>query len=551
MGHQTTQPFIDQPQYTQPFFYQDSLQGQPQVFYLQPQPMQYSYSNSTSVCEGSEPLFTYSINQPQSLAITASMPLENADFDRVSYSCPIQSSDGSITPSITADPSVVMGSGGGFFADAPAMTISPTSLQRTPIDPEHSPLTSVSDTESFAPQQIDTEETSRKRRMSCAEIKELTMVSGRQDSGLAQAAPVSSRKRSRQDQGECSLTPSATTTPGSQSGSQDTTQNWETVDRVPDQPKTVLANTLRKQLGMSKKKHAPPGGFKPWNTSPASSHLPSGSDCINPITGEVSLPNLENLTKEEIRKVKNRASAQRSRTRKSEQAFELRLENAKLMERLESVKQVLRDARPDLCASMALDRPEPPLLSLDHAPAVHVDELSSQEDERSHMQMLIHGLRDQLDTERNQRIAAEQKIAKLQCQIKSLSTTIIDTPPISPPGVVVAKMTLDQVAERENALRIVDATSEMSQVEFDRNIPLSLSEAPAVCKFEPPPAHTRYAGPLKRSPSSAFLKREDHGGETLSAILPGNANEADLLFVSINEFPHESLSDSLVPLRTC
>lgn len=86
-----------------------------------------------------------------------------------------------------------------------------------------------------------------------------------------------------------------------------------------------------------KKKIPPPGGFKPWNTSPSSSHLPSGSACINPVTGEVELPPMENLTKEEIRKVKNRASAQRSRTRKGELLGGLMEEVNRLRERLREV----------------------------------------------------------------------------------------------------------------------------------------------------------------------------------------------------------------------
>jgi hypothetical protein len=89
--------------------------------------------------------------------------------------------------------------------------------------------------------------------------------------------------------------------------------------------------------GNKKKKVPPPGGFKPWNTSPSSSHLPSGSACINPVTGEVELPPMDNLTKEEIRKVKNRASAQRSRTRKGELLGGLMDEVNRLRERLRDV----------------------------------------------------------------------------------------------------------------------------------------------------------------------------------------------------------------------
>ncbi|GHJ84441.1 hypothetical protein NliqN6_0843 [Naganishia liquefaciens] len=522
MDQQNAHLFMDQ-QYTQPFFYQDSPQGQPQVIYLQPQPMQYSYSNPTSMCEGQEALFTYSVNQPQSPAGFATMLADNEKYENAGYSFPIHSSDGSITPSVTADPSVVMG--GSYLADAPTMTISPTSLQRTPINPEHSPLTSVSDTECFAPQRLDIKDATRKRRLSCEELIEARSVTGQQDPDRDQAAPVP-RKRSRKDKGDCASTSSAATTPAPQSQSQNANQTWPIVDSAKDQTKAALAETLRKKLGIGKKKHAPPGGFKPWNTSPASSHLPSGSDCINPITGEVSLPNLENLTKEEIRKVKNRASAQRSRTRKSEQAFELRLENAKLMERLESLKQVLRDSRPDLCASMALDRPEPPLLSLEHVPAIGIDGLLLQEDEKSHMQMLIQGLRDQLDAERNQRVAAEQMVAKLQRQIESISSEDMATPPISPPGVVVPKMTLDQVAERENALRIVDASSEI--VEPHHDLVHSLPAGAVLCKLESPPAQTRYIEPLLPSRSSGTCGRR--GEEGKATVLATQAFNANLVF---------------------
>lgn len=155
--------------------------------------------------------------------------------------------------------------------------------------------------------------------------------------------------------------------------------------------------------------------FKPWNTSPASSHLPSGSACINPVTGEVELPDLQNLTKEEIRKVKNRASAQRSRTRKSEQAVTLREENAKLRHQIEVLNAKIEGREPNPESVNALAAAA--RLELDH------------DEEKAAMQNMIQALRDEVMRERHAREMAEHEIARLHAHVEGRPLAAIHHPP--------------------------------------------------------------------------------------------------------------------------
>jgi hypothetical protein len=377
---------------------------------------------------------------------------------------------------------------------------------------------------------------SKKRRMSSDH-------GNQEDSTLSNANSVadqygdqsskSARKRSRKTKTEEPAAPgdTATASPVSCSAfeTQNSMQSWTTVEDT----KSALATTLHKHHGTSKKKNPPPGGFKPWNTSPASDHLPSGSECINPITGEVSLPNLENLTKEEIRKVKNRASAQRSRTRKTEQTYELRLENAKLMERIEALKKSLKDVRPDLCVSLALDKPEPSLLSSDNSLAMRCEGTFHEDEEKQHMQMLIHGLRSQLDSERNQRVAAERKISYLEREIEMLAFASSTTPSIS----TASKLTLDQVAERENAIRIVYPANDLPHVDMDDDVLCSVTSSPVLHK---PTSVTVSACAARPSKSERFaasvvapqIKSETEQPTTIVKTLTSSEQAGALMFVS-------------------
>jgi hypothetical protein len=155
-----------------------------------------------------------------------------------------------------------------------------------------------------------------------------------------------------------------------------------------------------------KKKIPPPGGFKPWNTSPSSSHLPSGSACINPVTGEVELPPMDNLTKEEIRKVKNRASAQRSRTRKGELLGGLMDEVNRLRERLRDVTNGAEGGDGD-DASMGAEE----FLRKTHmargGSVMSSSGSMGRDEEKEGMKMLIERLRAEVDKERKARETAE------------------------------------------------------------------------------------------------------------------------------------------------
>lgn len=441
-------------------------------------------------------------------------------------------SDGCLTPPVAADPSAVMGNGSLFFGMAPAMTISPSSLHSSEL--EHS--SSLSDVDAFVNPQVDrvTDTAGKKRRMTSED-------GNRNESGVSRASSVEqeqssqkSRKRSRKVKTEeqTGSPPLVSRTP---LGMQDSSQIWTMADQSAADSKAAVTASLRKQHSTAgKKKNPPPGGFKPWNTSPASSHLPSGSECINPITGEVSLPNLENLTKEEIRKVKNRASAQRSRTRKTEQTYELRVENAKLMERIEALKQALNDARPDLCASLALDKPEPSLLSLDNN--MRYEGVFHDDEEKQHMQMLINGLRSQLDAERNQRVVAEQKISNLERELEMLATPSSTTSSIPVPVAIPSRLTLDQVAERENAVHESFPIRTSRRVGVDDGVLRSVSTSP-VFHQAPMMAPAFPVGASKTEQPFSFRNavaiKSENDETSASITTPSNTEEkCALMFVS-------------------
>ena len=172
-------------------------------------------------------------------------------------------------------------------------------------------------------------------------------------------------------------------------------------DSVDGKSRTKSFNGLNK-----KKKIPPPGGFKPWNTSPSSSHLPSGSACINPVTGEVELPPMDNLTKEEIRKVKNRASAQRSRTRKGELLGGLMDEVNRLRERLRDVTNGAEGGDGD-DASMGAEE----FLRKTHmargGSVMSSSGSMGRDEEKEGMKMLIERLRAEVEKERKARESAE------------------------------------------------------------------------------------------------------------------------------------------------
>ena len=191
-----------------------------------------------------------------------------------------------------------------------------------------------------------------------------------------------------------------------------------------------------------KKKIPPPGGFKPWNTSPSSSHLPSGSACINPVTGEVELPPMDNLTKEEIRKVKNRASAQRSRTRKGELLGGLMDEVNRLRERLRDVTNGAEGGDGD-DASMGAEE----FLRKTHmargGSVMSSSGSMGRDEEKEGMKMLIERLRAEVDKERKARESAEaqswmwkNKHDQLLTNItlgagKTINPGLVSDPPVS------------------------------------------------------------------------------------------------------------------------
>lgn len=524
-----------QPQYyAQQTFYQDPMQEQPHSFYLQSVPtMQRSYSTHPSIPDGQEQMFAYACGPQQPTFLPSNVLCDNGLMVvQAGHEFAINHLEGSVTPPEAADPSALMGNGSVFFGTGPAMTISPSSLHSSDIDQS----SSLSEVEAFVSPQLDqvNDCNSKKRRMTSEDghQQEISRAGPAAEQSVEQSSPKS-RKRSRKVKAE-----EQTETPPLASCSALATQDsplWTTAIPSSQDSKAAVTVTLRKPHGgAGKKKNPPPGGFKPWNTSPASSHLPSGSDCINPITGEVVLPNLENLTKEEIRKVKNRASAQRSRTRKTEQTYELRVENTKLMERIEALKKALNEARPDLCASLALDRPEPTLLAADNT--MRFDGQFTEDEEKQHMQMLINGLRSQLDAERNQRVAAEQKISTLQRELETLSSASTVTSPafVSVPVAIPSKLTLDQVAERENAVPDSFRIRTLQRVEPDDDVLRSVSTTPVFHQTPVMRSTRSSAGPRPGQVLGfpAIVKAEPNDGQEAGVALSDNENKCALMFVS-------------------
>jgi len=145
----------------------------------------------------------------------------------------------------------------------------------------------------------------------------------------------------------------------------------------------------------------PPAPKRPWNTSPQSTHLPSGSQLINPLTNELDLKPelLEGLTKEEIRKVKNRASAQRSRTRKWEVQEGLKGENERLREELERLRAEMEGNDEEAAAPVTPARDE----------------------EKEALKALVEKLRAQVRAEQAGRMKAEAEVWSLKAQLESLT----------------------------------------------------------------------------------------------------------------------------------
>ncbi|KAJ9105264.1 hypothetical protein QFC21_001631 [Naganishia friedmannii] len=495
--------YMEQQQYLHQPFYQDSgcqsnqFQEQPRVFYLQPtSSIQYPYSDVSCPSQSQAQMFTYALGpQHQQQMSLAPLPLVDSGLmdTQTVFSSSSNGLDGYFTPPSSADLSM-MGNNGMFPMSAPPMTISPSSLQHVFSEHQQSPSTSASEISSYVnpyfQQEMDVSMVKKRRRLS-EEMEEhglanaCTMPKPQEDPQYARGVAAKKMRKGKSE--ESSLLGYVENTSNSHSDATTATASPKRSEASVSGSPSSISLPLRRQFAGGKKKNPPPGGFKPWNTSPASSHLPSGSDCINPVTGEVSLPNLENLTKEEIRKVKNRASAQRSRTRKSEQTYELRMENAKLLERMELVKQALKEARPDLCESLALDKPESCLLSYDNGLAGRGEGIYNEDEERAHMQMLIQGLRTQLDSERNQRVAAELKVSRFQRELDSrlpvlvkLSSSSIVT--ASPNGCPISpKLTLDQAAERENAV-LVRMASDLDDADMDDETLCSVPTSPTFPK---------------------------------------------------------------------
>jgi hypothetical protein len=523
--------------YPQQTYYQESMQQQQQPFYLQPHTaIQHSYLKDPSMPEGQEQMFAYAFGPQQSTFLPPNLSCDNGIMVvPVGSRLAADHTDGCLTPPVAADPSAVMGNGSVFFGMAPAMTISSSSLHSSEL--EHS--SSLSDVDAFVNPQGEhvTDAVGKKRRIASEDGNEEESLVSCASSGGQEQSSQKSRKRSRKVKTE-EQTGSPPLVSCTSFGMQESPEVWTKDDQSVSDSKAAVTVSLRKQHSATgKKKNPPPGGFKPWNTSPASSHLPSGSECINPITGEVSLPNLENLTKEEIRKVKNRASAQRSRTRKTEQTYELRVENSKLMERIEALKQALNDARPDLCAALALDKPEPSLLSLDIN--MRYEGLFPDDEEKQHMQMLINGLRSQLDAERNQRVTAEQKISNLEQQLEMLASTSPVTSSIPVPVAIPSKLTLDEVAERENAVHGSFPMRTSLRVRVEEDVLRSVSTSP-VFHQAPMMAPAFPVGPSRSEQPRSFFGNAinvESGNEETSASITTPSNAEDkcaLMFVSIH-----------------
>ncbi|KAJ9120874.1 hypothetical protein QFC22_002809 [Naganishia vaughanmartiniae] len=551
--------YMDQQPYSQQAFYQDStgqsnqFKEQPRVFYLQPtNASQYQFTDVSDPFQSHQSqaqMFTYTLGPQQQTLLSPLSYVDSGMMDtQTVFSSSSNGMDGCFTPPSSAELPMI-GSNGMFPMSAPLMTISPSSLQHFPHEFHQSPITSASEISPYINPQFQQEmdaSTVKKRRLSEG-IEEhglanaLTLAKPQEDAQCMRGVTAKKMRKGSNEESilvgyvdDASNSHSDTTTA--------TTSSKASEGSISDGQCNLSLPLLRHLAAGSKKKNPPPGGFKPWNTSPASSHLPSGSECINPVTGEVSLPNLENLTKEEIRKVKNRASAQRSRTRKSEQTYELRMENAKLLERMELVKQALKQARPDLCESLALDKPEPTLLSYDNGLAGRCDGMFNEDEERAHMQMLIQGLRTQLDSERNQRVAAEQKVSRLQREldsgspilVKSSSSPIVTASPNDCP--ISPKLTLDQVAERENAMRVVRMAGDLDDADMDDETLCSVPTSPIFnksgCATKSAQSVTQTeSGRQVASSGAVMVKREEQEEGSLEALSMRDEKGA-LMFVS-------------------
>lgn len=164
-----------------------------------------------------------------------------------------------------------------------------------------------------------------------------------------------------------------------------------------------------------------PAPKRPWNTSPQSTHLPSGSQLINPLTNELDLKPelLEGLTKEEIRKVKNRASAQRSRTRKWEVQEGLKGENERLREELERLRNEMEGNEEDEDApELGTER------RVGQVPAVAPPLVPPPRDEEKEaMKSLIERLRREVAEEKAARAKAEAEVWSLKAQLDAAITS--------------------------------------------------------------------------------------------------------------------------------
>lgn len=151
------------------------------------------------------------------------------------------------------------------------------------------------------------------------------------------------------------------------------------------------------------------------------------------------------------------------------------------------------------------------------------------------MQMLIAGLRSQLDAERNQRVAAEQKISTLELQLETLASASISACPV--PGLVTipSKLTLDQVAEREGAVHDSFPIRTLRRVDTDDEVLRSVSTTP-VFHQTPIMGPSRFAGASTSDQPLGFadvipVKTELNDRRT-SHALSHTEEKCGLMFVS-------------------
>ncbi len=151
----------------------------------------------------------------------------------------------------------------------------------------------------------------------------------------------------------------------------------------------------------------PPPPKRPWNTSPQSTHLPSGSQLINPLTNELDLKPelLQGLTKEEIRKVKNRASAQRSRTRKWEVQEGLKGENERLREELERLRNEMEGNEEEESSG--------------GGGGGGGGNGGGKDEEKEGLKALVEKLRKEVGQERKARLKVEAEVWSLKAQLES------------------------------------------------------------------------------------------------------------------------------------